>query len=51
MELLFTLAELAAIVLALQVQFSRTGKRLSFRIKCWMFNALVFCMTTLWCVV
>lgn len=51
MELLFTFAGLAAIVLALYILFSQRGKRLSFKIKCLMFSALVFCMTALWCVV
>ncbi|MDK4742549.1 hypothetical protein PH547_27025 [Rhizobium sp. CNPSo 3464] len=51
MELLFTLAGLIAIVVALYVLRSQRGKRLSFKTKCLIFSALVFCMTALWCVV
>ncbi|WP_172691174.1 hypothetical protein [Rhizobium rhizogenes] len=51
MELLFTLAVLVAIALALYILLSPRGKRLSFKTKCLIFSALVFCMTALWSVV
>ncbi|SCB49537.1 hypothetical protein [Rhizobium multihospitium] len=51
MELLFTLAGLVSIVVALYILLSQRGKRLSFKVKCLIFSALVFCMTALWCIV
>lgn len=51
MELLFTFAGLLAIAIVLYMLFSERGKRLSFKVKCLIFSALVFCMTALWCII
>ncbi len=51
MELLFTFAGLGAIALAFYILFSQQGKGLSFKVKCLIFSALVFCITALWCIV
>jgi hypothetical protein len=51
MELLFTFAGLLVIAVALYILLSQRGKRLSFKVKCLIFSALVFCMTALWCIV
>ena len=51
MELLLTLAGFVAIAIAVYVLFSQSGKRHSFKIKCFIFSGLVFCMTALWSIV
>jgi hypothetical protein len=51
MELLFTFTGLVAIAVAFYILLSRRGKGLSFKVKCLISSAVVFCMTAAWCIV